>query len=293
MFLFKNIVFLAEICYSNFGEKMKAYIYVNKLKDKTLPLSIKIKDELFKNNIEWEEIFDDRDYNNVNGDVLFILGGDGTILSMVDFASKNNIPIIGINTGNLGFLTEFENSEIEEAVSMFVTKSYIKDKRILLSVCDNENEYLALNEVLIQRINNQDKMESMLVKIDVKVYGQESDVIMGDGVIISTPTGSTAYSLSSGGAILVPGINALTITPVSAHSLYHRPIVFSADFPCDLTIKGNRSAGLFCDGNFISVISKDQTVSVKKSEKSIFFLRKPSYNYYKKVIEKLKNGSRG
>ena len=112
------------------------------------------------------------------------------------------------------------------------------------------------------------------------------DEITGDGVIVSTPTGSTAYSLSAGGAILSPGINAFIITPLSAHSLHHRPIVFSAESVCQIDLK-SPNAAVFIDGKKAIVLSESDKVNIKKSNKTITFLRKEQSNFYRRLDDKL------
>lgn len=267
---------------------MKALIYVNKVRDKRKPVSLFLKEVLNKNNVDYLEILDEDLTKKVKADVLYVLGGDGTILSVINFACQNEIPIIAINTGKLGFLTEFEPTEIEESVSSFLSGELILDDRMLLKVKKDNNEYLALNDAVVQRIYDENS-DGMLVSINAIINNTKLDVIKGDGVIIATPTGSTAYSLSAGGCILAPGINALNLTPISAHSLYHRPIVFSADDLCELDVNNN-ACGLFIDGFYMGKIQPSDKIFVTKSTKTIRFLRKNNYNFFNKVVQKMKYG---
>ncbi len=269
--------------------RMNALIYVNKEKDKKTPVSDLLKRELTDNDINWQ-LIDDNDLSKaINADVLFVLGGDGTILSVVSFACQNNIPIIGINTGKLGYLTEFEPSDIKKAVFMAKHRQLTVDKRILLSVQVGNEIFDALNDVVVQRVYD-DKSDGLLVKVNVKIDGVELDVIKGDGVIIASPTGSTAYSLSAGGAILATSINAFTMTPVSAHSLFHRPVIFSANSICELTLQDDNYAGLFIDGHMVRKVSCKDKIMIKKSSKTVSFLRIDSFNFYKRLVDKLKFG---
>ncbi len=270
---------------------MKVLIHVNPDKDiggvslKTLIKSLK------KHNIEYlvagiEDSVENDDYS-----ALFVIGGDGTILRRTEYANSNSVPIIGINGGKLGYLSEFERSEIEEAVDLFVTGRLKKDCRATFSVMLDGKEYLALNDVVVQRLYADNK--GMIIGVQFFIDGNKIDTVVGDGVIVATPTGSTAYSLSAGGAILTPGINAFSITPIAAHSLGQRPVVFSSDSECVLKVEDNFSAGLFVDGKMIRTLSGGEEVFIKKAENDTVFLRREKSNFYKKLSEKLFNRNMG
>jgi NAD+ kinase len=145
--------------------------------------------------------------------------------------------------------------------------------------------FYALNELVIQRLY-EDSPEKIL-RVDVAINKEYVDRLDGDGVIVSTPTGSTAYSLSAGGSILSPDINAFSMTPICAHSLHNRPLVFSADSICEITLKSN-NCGIFFDGNLIQKLHKDDVITIHKSNKTIKFLRKKDSNFYTRLLTKLK-----
>ena len=223
--------------------------------------------------------------------VLFVLGGDGTILGQTEYAYENEIPIIGINAGKLGFLTEFETFEMEAAVSSYAAGTLKKDCRMILKVeCGDAVRYV-LNDAVIQRFYAQEE-SSIVVNVEAAIDGILVDKVNGDGVIVSTPTGSTAYSLSAGGAILAPGINALSLTPISAHSLHHRPIIYSADSEIVLRVPGGGAAALYADGKFVTKLSARDKVKITKAEqRGITFLRKRDSNFYNRLLLKLNNAN--
>lgn len=264
----------------------RVLIFVNGNKEENNELSVKFCKILKKNKVEYS-FLTQSDLNSViSSDVLYVLGGDGTILRVVEFANRNNIPIIGINAGNLGFLTEFEKEEAADSIKLFLSDKLKKDERITLSLKADEKDCTGLNDVVLQRIYSESD-GGLVIKVSVEIDGNEVSVITGDGVIISTPTGSTAYSLSAGGAILAPKINAFSMTPLSAHSLHNRPIVFSADSVCTLKLVGGSRAGLFVDGKLIKNIKEGEKVDIVKSESQTVFLRKKSSDFFVRLAKKL------
>lgn len=264
---------------------MKVGIYTNQLKDLDHTWRNKLYSELTNNGIDYVEIF--ADSTNYDIDLLIVLGGDGTILKLVDYIVVANVPVIGINAGKVGFLAEFETFEIEEAVQLIKNNELCIDERVVLKTKMDGNVHYALNELVVQRIFDANTSDKML-RLDVSIGPSYVDRIDGDGVIISTPTGSTAYSLSAGGSILSPGINAFIMTPICAHSLHNRPLVFSADTDCSIMVKSNSNSGLFIDGVLIKMLDIDDTITILKSNKKIKFLRKRNSNFYSKLLTKLK-----
>lgn len=268
---------------------LSVLLYVNREKDPDRSCTDALINAFRRYGINYTEIATGTVAKDARYDALFVVGGDGTILMRTDYANRNGIPIIGINAGKLGFLTEFEPSEIDKAVDAFYNGRLEKDCRVTLKACfDGENEtYLGLNDVVVQRIctDSRGTVISVSVKIDGNAYGS----IVGDGVIVCTPTGSTAYSLSSGGAIMVPGINAFSLTPIAAHSFVQRPVVYSADSVCEITYNGGSSAGVFVDGKMIKELKKGDSFTVKKSANQTVFLRRKHYAFYSKLSQKLKD----
>jgi len=263
---------------------MKVGIYTNNLKDVNHLWTDSLEKALTLSGIDYVEIREDSDKNDI--DILITLGGDGTLLKLVDFIIKNDVPVIGVNAGKLGFLTEFEIFEIDEAVKLIKENALVLDERLILETTVNDKTYYALNDMVIQR--TYDDSLDKIVRTDVYVDDNHVDRIDGDGVIISSPTGSTAYSLSAGGPILAPNLNSLSMTPICAHSLHNRPLVYSADSICKVTLANNCTCGIFLDGVLVSTVKKGQSVIVKSSDKKIKFLRKADTNFYTRLLFKLK-----
>ena len=214
-----------------------------------------------------------------------MLGGDGTILDLTEFSSRNNVPIIGINAGKLGFLTEFERFETEQAVKMLVNNELKLDERLTLNIEVDDRSYIALNEVTIQRLFSENG--GRVIGLNVDIDGNSVDKVIGDGIIVCTPTGSTGYSLSAGGAILAPGINAFSVTPISAHSLSNRPVIFSAESNCKVCHNLGDNAVVLVDGKFICYLQRGKSVCVNKSDKIVKFLRRRDFNFFTLLSKKM------
>lgn len=266
---------------------MKVFIYVNEIKDGNGVYAEKLKTMLNKHGIEFAVLNDGEIVKGAGYSAIFVIGGDGTILRRTEFSNKHSIPIIGINSGKLGFLTEFELSEMEDAVLAFKNGELVRDERATLKIGFNGNTYYALNDLTLSRVY--DENQRMTVSVGVKIDDVELKSVIGDGVIVSSPTGSTGYSLSSGGAILAPGINAFCVTPIAAHSFLSRSVVFSADSACTLTHCGGSSAGIFADGKMIATVGAGAKVSVERAEKPTVFLRRAGFDFFRRINEKLKN----
>lgn len=265
---------------------MKALVYVNKEKDRD-NFWFEETSRLFdKYGLPFERISDETLQSVSYGDVLFVLGGDGTILGLTEFSNVRNVPIIGINAGKVGFLTEFERNETEIAIKSFLDGDMVKDERATMTFTVGNKTYYALNEVCVQRLCNE-MTNAQVSNVGVSLDGNPIYEVTGDGVIVSTPTGSTAYSLSSGGAILIPRINAFSVTPVAPHSLHLRPIVYSADSECELSVSDGVSTAVFADGKFITKLSKGQSISVSKSKNPTVFLRRKNSDFYQRLVKKL------
>ena len=271
---------------------MKVLIYDNKEKDCNGQYLLELTKLFELRNVDCKQLFDEELSEKMDADAIFTLGGDGTILWIVEFANRNHIPIVGINVGKIGFLTEFERLEMQEAVDLFVNGQLICEERLTLKTTVNGVTTYSLNDSFIQR-EYSETVGCMTADILVKLDGKQVTEFKGDGVIVSSPTGSTAYSLSVGGSILAPDVEALCVTPIAAHTLGLRSIVFSANSTCELELVGKASGALFVDGRLVCGVSKGDVVSVKKAQTPTIFLRKKDYNFYKKLSIKLKDGFQG
>lgn len=266
---------------------MKIGVFCNKTTKKYLPL----RDELYR--VLKEQGVDFSVYENVEDvndiDTLIVLGGDGTILKVATEIGKKGIRILGINSGNLGFLTEFEGDEIPNAITL-LKNDFETQKRGVLEITINDKHYYALNEVFFQR-RYREEVDNNVVGVTAKIDGKTVDNFIGDGVIVSTPTGSTAYSLSAGGPILTPDIHAFILTPVCTHSLRNRPIVYSDNSTMRIELLDeNGELSMFCDGKFADIITNCDKVVIKKADFEVEFI-KSAKSFFDKLLYKLSKWS--
>jgi NAD+ kinase len=222
-----------------------------------------------------------------------VLGGDGTLLAAARAVAHHGIPILAVNLGSLGFLTEVRVEELDAAVQAAIQGRCTRDGRTMIA-CDHLRRdevigrYSALNDVVITK-----SAIARLVNVDVRVDDEFVADYQADGVIISTPTGSTAYSLAAGGPVLVPSVDAFIVTPVSPHALTHRPLVVRDSSCISLLVKGNaEDETLTIDGQTpVSVLEGDRVIC-RKSERKTELLRIPGRTFFEVLRTKLKWGER-
>lgn len=216
-----------------------------------------------------------------NTDRVLVFGGDGTVLEAVRLTGGRNIAVLGINLGNMGFLTAYEQNVLpEEAVKSLMSGKQIS--RMLLSVeVDGGLSVNALNEVVIKTAGTRP------ITLDLTVDGKFVDSYHSDGLIVASPTGSTAYSLSAGGPVLAPDVDALLIIPICAHSLHSRPLVINASSDVVIRLNGEHGAYVSVDGGSNGVIGSNGTVRVSKSVKRVKFISADGDNFYSKLLKKM------
>jgi len=222
-------------------------------------------------------------------DYIFVLGGDGTIISTARKYYDYEIPMLGINLGNLGFLAEIELAELNETLNTFVAKRSLIDTRMMVGVMSDKGDYLgnALNDVVVSR-----QSISRMINFDVYVNDNFVNSYRADGVIISTPTGSTAYNLSAGGPIISPNSNTIVMTPICPHSLTARSIVLSGEDEVMITFKHPRNSHVndllvTIDGQETTRIYKEDTIIMKKSEKKVKLIRMSDHDFFDILRKKL------
>lgn len=222
-------------------------------------------------------------------DVVMVLGGDGAILHSAIPAARNGCKIVGINYGNLGFLTEYEKTEQTQVCDLLADLENGNCrivKRNLLQLDINGKTFYALNEIAIQRdygLLSAASTQILKLQIDAK---EGSDIIAGDGVLFCTPTGSTAYSLSAGGAILTPEVPVFMMTPICAFSMRARPIVFSDSE--EFSIKSIKGRGIIlADGRVVATLPEETTISIKKAPFTADFPVKENSDFFARVRNKL------
>jgi NAD+ kinase len=219
-------------------------------------------------------------------DFLVSIGGDGTLISVVRRSFFYNKPVLGINLGTLGFLTDIKTSELDSFLQRMFEGIYRIDSRMMINGSTNLKKFVAFNDIVISR-----KSISSMIKIDAKVDGKPFNSYYGDGVIISTPTGSTAYNLSVGGPLVYPLTEAFIVTPVAPHSLTQRPLVLPADFEIEFTVKDNQGAVLIVDGQDIYEVEQHDSIKIEIASKKAKLIHKVERNYFEVLSEKLQWGN--
>ncbi|MFT4060302.1 MAG: NAD(+) kinase [Legionella sp.] len=222
-------------------------------------------------------------------DLIIVIGGDGSLLSAARMATKVDTPVIGINRGRLGFLTDILPHDIETQLSAVLAGQYKEEKRFLLHtrIYDENTTYFegdAVNDVVLSRGN-----ETHLIEFSVHINEQLVSHYRSDGMILSTPTGSTAYALSAGGPIMHPQLNAIVLVPMFSHSLSSRPLVIDGESKIELHISECNEAELqvSCDGHESRMVKPGQKVAIQKDSHQLRLLHPLDYHYYDTLRSKL------
>ena len=221
-------------------------------------------------------------------DILLTVGGDGTIIHCAKHAAAFSKPVLGINSGRLGYVAELEADEIEMLRSL-VKGEYELESRLLLSVTitrenSNRESYIAVNDAVISRGSL-----SRIIDLDVKIDGSEVSSYRADGVLLSTPTGSTAYALSAGGPVIAPTLKCFELVPICSHSLSARCVILSSDSVVE--IKASSPDGksyLTIDGQISVELSENDTVEIKSADESLDMILLKKRNFFKLAGEKLR-----
>ncbi len=221
--------------------------------------------------------------------VLLSIGGDGTFLDAVDYAREYGVPILGINCGRLGFLANVRTNEIKEAVSCLSSGQYELEQREMLSVevdgMPLKGFDYALNEVGIQKATT-----SSLLNIHAYVHGVYLTTYWADGLIIATPTGSTAYSLSGGGPIVSPACHNIILTPICPHNLSMRPLVLPADVELELKVESRSGKFVFSTDSRVQEMEDEHVLTVRQHATRLNIVKIPGHCYYDTLRNKLKWG---
>lgn len=219
-------------------------------------------------------------------DYMFSIGGDGTFLETITYVRDSGIPILGINTGRLGFLANVAKTEIEAAISCLAEKRYTIEKRALLSVTKPEKLFgevnYCLNEITLMK-----KDSSAMVTIDTYINGDYLNSYFADGLIISTPTGSTAYSLSCGGPLVMPGSQNFIITPIAPHNLNVRPLVISDNNEIMLKVQGRSPNYLVTLDSRSETINDSTEITLKKAGFSMNLIKLENQHFFNTIRNKL------
>lgn len=236
------------------------------------------------------EVFSSNEEIKNGIDFLISVGGDGTFLDSVKMVQDSGVPIVGFNCGRLGFLAFISKDEIEEAIDDIVNSRYTISSRQLLKIESNSGKFsdfnYALNEFSVQKSENRS-----MVRVNVFINDEFLASYWSDGLIIATPTGSTAYSLSAGGPIVVPESNTMVITPISPHTLTFRPLVISSQNKLSLKVDGRSPHFIATLDSRTELFTATDEFTVTQAEFTINVLKFNRHSYYKTLRNKLMWGS--
>lgn len=237
--------------------------------------------------VEGVDVFDGGDFE---ADFVISMGGDGTFLRAASMVGGRQVPILGINTGRLGFLADVNTQEIEHAINALYEDDYTVDTRSVIHV-DTEGKALqgyncALNDVAILKRDN-----ASMISIHVTINGDYVTTYQADGLIMSTPTGSTAYSLSNGGPIIVPGTHVFALTAVAPHSLNVRPIVVSEDSEISLTVESRTHNFLVALDGRSENLPESTRLTMRKAPYRVNVIKRAGTKYFHTLREKMMWGA--
>lgn len=262
---------------------MKNYITVtNQLKDKNLAVTKKISDYIISKGGTVKNFYNDSasiiaDLDEIpkNCECILVLGGDGTLIRTATKLETLQIPLIGVNLGTLGYLCELEEDNVLEAIDILFEDKYMIEERMMIQGFKpgSEEKKVALNDIVIHRV-----FELSIIPLSVYVNGEWLTNFLADGIIVATPTGSTAYNMSAGGPMVDPKSNILLLTPINAHNLNSKSIVLESDDVIEIEIGERRSqkderAGVSFDGDSFEELQVGERIVITKSDRFIKFCR--------------------
>jgi NAD+ kinase len=226
-------------------------------------------------------------------EMIIVLGGDGTLLSVARLVRDYEVPILGVNLGGLGFLTEITLEELYRVLERVIQGDFITDERVVLNAAvirrgERMAEFTVLNDAVINK-----GALARIIDLETTINGEYLTTFKSDGLIISTPTGSTAYNLSAGGPIVYPSLHSIIITPICPHTLTNRPIMVPDDVEVRVILKAKQQEVILTlDGQQGFSLEFEDMVEVKKAENRILLIKSPYRHYFEVLREKLKWGGR-
>lgn len=283
---------------------MKIALFSKELRDEYIPVLIKLVEFLYHNNIDgllYDEVYQElkkhsalcekfkvfkRDIKKEHPDLFITIGGDGTFINSIAFVKNTEIPVAGVNCGRLGYLADIQVNEVEEAIKLFMNGEYRIEKRTLLELSGErgvfKNVPLALNEVTVQKRDT-----SSMISVETYIDGQLLTTYWADGLIVSTPTGSTAYSMSVGGPIVSPNLNGLIIIPIASHHLTVRPVLVPQDVKIEMKIEGRGNKFMVSADHKSYPIDLPAKLTVQKSDFEISVVKFNGHNFYSTLRNRL------
>ena len=252
-------------------------------------------DKEFANQIQESRLLDISSFdtfdNDITGDIAISLGGDGTLLATANRIGNRQIPILGINLGRLGFLTDVQAHELDNLDDIIFNKKYKVDDRMVLRAEITNNNHTSLTEYSLNEIAVLKQDLSSMISIDVTLNGEPLHTYQADGLLVATPTGSTAYSLSVGGPIMMPENHNLIIAPVASHSLNVRPLIIPDNWKIDLAIHSRSHSYLASiDGRSITM-PDTATISISKADYTVRIIRLEGHSFLNTLKTKLMWGA--
>jgi NAD+ kinase len=222
-------------------------------------------------------------------DLVIVIGGDGTFLSVVRSMGARQVPILGVNAGSLGFLTDTSLPDLYKALEKVISGEHTIESRMMLDVELQRNGHVVAKQTVLNDVVITKGAIARMIEVGVELNEQLVATIRADGVIVSTPTGSTAYSLAAGGPILYPGIGSMILTPICPHTLTYRPVVFSDSSTVDLTLRST-SGEVYAtfDGQVSVPMLQEDTIQVHKSRSRLKLVSLPGHNYFQVLRHKLR-----
>ena len=222
-------------------------------------------------------------------DIIVVVGGDGSLINAAHIAVSQHLPVVGVNRGNLGFLTDIHPDELSQLAAI-LNGNYTHEERFLLQVSLEQNGQVLKNDVALNDVVLFPGQLPHMIYFDIEVNGQFVCHLSADGLIISTPTGSTAYALSAGGPILHPHLNAILLVPMMPHRLSNRPFVVDAESVIEVKVSEENEAelALSCDGQERLIVPPGARLCVQKHAHRLQLIHPKDYHYFKTLREKLR-----
>jgi NAD+ kinase len=206
-------------------------------------------------------------YDLPDPEAIIAIGGDGTVLAAAAAALDLGIPLCGVNVGRVGYLAEFEASELGDLAAAIATDTYTVTLHSTLAVRSGDVSALAINDVVVEKVISQ-----RIIEVAVQVNGRDLASYRTDGIIVASPLGSTAYSLSAGGPVVDPSLDALIVTPIAPHSLLTRPVVLAPDAIVTLNVLVDRPARINVDGRELCVLPPRQRITIERGPSRVGFI---------------------
>ncbi|MFA3792516.1 NAD(+) kinase [Aliiglaciecola sp. SL4] len=287
---FKTIGLIGKPAHEGANKSLNAILQFLKRRGCRILVETKVSSMLQGNGFETAELED----IGLQADLAIVVGGDGNMLGAARVLAQHDVAVVGVNRGNLGFLTDIHPDDIERQLECLFNGEFVREQRFILQVDvfregQQQSSNSAINEVVLHHGKVAHMMEFEVYIDDNFVFSQRSD-----GLIVATPTGSTAYSLSGGGPILTPNLDALTLVPMFPHTLSSRPIVVDANSVVRMIVSNDNTDNLqvSCDSHIALTVFPGDEIFIKKNQERLSLIHPKDYNYFNVLRTKLGWGSK-